>query len=102
MVPVEMAFMAIVIPAWATKLMIDTPLPVMYLSRLRIFYRFIWIYSDLFDEGFVSKSLSIDMIRSCHVMCHVTYKPFVQWHVTLGESCHSHTDICDWIDKPRA
>jgi hypothetical protein len=72
------------------------------LSRLHIFYRFIWIYSDLFDRGFVSKSLSLDMIRSCHVMCHVTYKPFVQWHVTLGESCHSHTDIHDWIDKPRA
>jgi hypothetical protein len=30
MAPVEMAFMAIVIPAWETKLMIDTPLPVMY------------------------------------------------------------------------
>jgi hypothetical protein len=72
------------------------------LSRLRIFYRFIWIYSDLFDRGFVSKSLSLDMIRSCHMMCHVTYKPFVQWHMTLGESCHSRTDICDWIDKPRA
>jgi hypothetical protein len=73
-----------------------------YLSRPRIFYRFIWIYSDLFDKGFVSKSLSLDMIRSCHVICHVTYKPFVQWHVTLGESCHSRTDIRDWIDKPRA
>jgi hypothetical protein len=30
MAPVEMAFMAIVIPAWATKLMIDTPHLVMY------------------------------------------------------------------------
>jgi hypothetical protein len=46
-------------------------------SRPHIFYQFIWIYSDLFDEGFVSKSLSLDMIRSCHVMCHVTYKSFV-------------------------
>jgi hypothetical protein len=43
------------------------------MSRPCIFYRFIWIYSDLFDRGFVSKSLSLDMIRSCHVMCHVTY-----------------------------
>jgi hypothetical protein len=74
----------------------------MLVSRPCIFYRFIWIYSDLFDRGFVSKSLSLDMIRSCHVMCCVTFKPFVQWHMTLGESCHSHTDIHDWIDKPRA
>jgi hypothetical protein len=71
-------------------------------SRPRIFYRFIWIYSDLFDRGFVSKSLSLDMIRTSHVICHVTYKPFDKWHMTLGESCHSHTDIHDWIDKPRA
>jgi hypothetical protein len=48
------------------------------------------------------KSLSLDMIRSCHVTCHVTYNSFVQWHVTLRESCHSCTDIRDWIDKPRA
>ena len=82
------------------------------LSRPHIFYRFIWIYSDLFDEGFVSKSLSLDMIRSSHVRCHVTYNSFVQWHVTLRESCHSCTDIRDWThscmdihnwtDKPRA
>jgi hypothetical protein len=72
------------------------------MSRPHIFYQFIWIYSDLFDEGFVFKSLSLDMIRSCHVICHVTYKPFVQWHVTLGESCHSSMDIRDWIDKLRA
>jgi hypothetical protein len=72
------------------------------MSQPRIFYRFIWIYSDLFDRGFVFKSLSLDVIRSCHVMRHVTYKTFVQWHVTLGESCHSRTDIRDWIDKLRA
>jgi hypothetical protein len=48
------------------------------------------------------KSLSLDMIRSSHVMCHVTYNTFVKWHVTLGESCDSCTDIRDWIDKPRA
>jgi hypothetical protein len=72
------------------------------MSRPCIFCQFIWIYSDLFDKGFVSKSLSLDVIRSYHVMCHVTYKPLVQWHVTLGESCHSSTDIRDWIDKPRA
>jgi hypothetical protein len=71
-------------------------------SQPHIFYRLIWIYLDFFDRGFVSKSLSLDMIRSCHVMYHMTYKPFDQWHVTLGESCHSHTDIRDWIDKPRA
>jgi hypothetical protein len=48
------------------------------------------------------KSLSLDVIRSSHVMCHVTYNTFVKWHVTLGESCHSCMDIRDWIDKPRA
>jgi hypothetical protein len=80
----------------------DTWEPAKNMSRPHIFYQFIWIYLDLFDRGFVSKSLSLDMIRFCHVTCHVIYKPFVQWHVTLGESCHSRTDICDWIDKPRA
>jgi hypothetical protein len=42
-------------------------LPVTYsciLSRPHIFYQFIWIYSDLFDDSFSSKSLSLDMIRS--------------------------------------
>jgi hypothetical protein len=48
------------------------------------------------------KSLSLDMIRSCHVTYHMTYKPFAKWHVTLRESCHSCTDIHDWTDKPRA
>jgi hypothetical protein len=39
------------------------------------------------------------MIRSCHVMCHVTYNSFVKQHVTLRESCHSCMDIHDWTDK---